>query len=130
MLKIALISPPNINDLTSIDTAKYTLNYTYPILQTATTLSLFRSNTSTRSHKGSEKIIQGKSLWWDAYCQIRIKDFLPAQASLCEYMWEVVACMLITVEGQVGLDIRLETPNQGIGTENIIIMTWSKQALR
>ena len=49
-----------------------------------------------------------------------IKDFLPKQASFCEYTWEVVIYIVITGEGHSGPDIWLETPNQGISTKNII----------
>lgn len=60
---------------------------------------------------------------------MEIKDSLLIEASLCEYTWEVVACMKITSEGQVGPDMELEIQNQGTGTKNIIIITWFKEAL-
>lgn len=60
---------------------------------------------------------------------MKIKDSLPVQASLCEYTWEVVACMVMTGEGRTGSDIWPKIPNQGIGTEDMIIRTWSKEAL-
>lgn len=86
-------------------------------------MSLFRLDISTKSHKKSKEETQGKFLWQDAYYQMRIKDFLPAQASLCKYIWEVIICIMITNEEQVGLDIWLKTPNQDAGIEDIIITT-------
>lgn len=59
-----------------------------------------------------------------------IKNSSPEQASLCEYTWEVVACMVMTGEGRTGPDIWPETPNQGTGAEDMILITWSKEALK
>ncbi len=59
-----------------------------------------------------------------------IKDFSPERVSLCEYTWEVVACMVIIGEGRSGPDIWPETPNQGTGTENMILTTWYKEAMK
>ena len=61
---------------------------------------------------------------------MRIKDFSPEQASLCKYTWEVVAYMVIRGEGRSGPDIWPETPNQGIGTEDMIFTIWSKEAMK
>lgn len=36
---------------------------------------------------------------------MEIKDFLPTQASLYKYTWEVVAYIVITGKGQTSLDI-------------------------
>ena len=59
-----------------------------------------------------------------------IKDFSSEQASLCEYTWEVVACIVITGKGRSGPDIWPETLNQGIGTEDMILITWYKEAIK
>lgn len=86
-------------------------------------MSLFRSDTPTSSHKISKEVTQGEFLWQGTCRQIKIKDFLPVQASFCEYTWEIFAGMVITSEGQVGPDIWPETPNQSTSTEDMIIMT-------
>ena len=49
-----------------------------------------------------------------------IKDFLPKQASLCEYIWKVVVCIVITSEGYSSLNIWPKILNQDTSTENII----------
>ena len=72
----------------------------------------------------------GEFLWRDVRRRMGIKDSLPEQASLCEYTWEIVACMVITGEGRSGPDIWPETPNQGTGTENMILTTWYKEAMK
>ncbi len=59
-----------------------------------------------------------------------IKDSLPEQASLCEHTWEVVACMVMTGEGRLGPDIWPKTPNQGTGTEEMILTIWYKEAMK
>ena len=59
-----------------------------------------------------------------------IKNFLPKQASLYKYTWEVFAYMLITSERRLGPDIWPETPNQGTSTEDMIIIIWYKEAMK
>lgn len=46
-----------------------------------------------------------------------IKDFLPEQASFCEYTWKVVVYMVMTSESCMDLDIWL------IRTEDMILIT-------
>ena len=38
--------------------------------------------------------------------------------------------MVITGKGRSGPDIWPETPNQGTGTEDMILTTWSKEAMK
>ena len=57
-----------------------------------------------------------KFLWHGICHRMDIKDFLPKQASLYKYTWEVIAFMVITDEGYLDPDIWLETLNQGTGT--------------
>lgn len=45
----------NIDDLTLADTTKYTSNHTYATSETAVNLSLFRSNTPTKSYKKAKQ---------------------------------------------------------------------------
>ena len=52
-----------------------------------------------------------------------IKDFLPKQTSLCEYTWELIVYIVITGEGNLGLDIWLKTLNQATNTEDIILIS-------
>ena len=59
-----------------------------------------------------------------------IKDSLPKQASLCKYTWEVIACMVIISKWRSGPDIWPETPNQSTSTEDMILTTWSKEAMK
>lgn len=61
---------------------------------------------------------------------MEIKDFLPKRASFYEYTWEVVPYMVMTDEGRMGPDIQSKTPNPGIGTEDMIFITWSKETLK
>ena len=72
----------------------------------------------------------GEFLWRGVHCRMGIKDSSPEQASFCKYPWEVVAYMVITGERHSGPDIWPETPNQGIGTENMILTTWYKEAMK
>ena len=72
----------------------------------------------------------GEFLWHSVYCYMGIKDFWPKQASLCEYTWEVIAYMVITGKRHSGPDIWLETPNQGIGTEDMILTIRYKEAIK
>ncbi len=47
----------------------------------------------------------GYFLWRGHCCRIEIKDSTPTACSLCEYTWEVVACMVLTGKGRLGPDI-------------------------
>ncbi len=59
-----------------------------------------------------------------------IKNSLPKQVSFCEYTWEFVACMVMTGKGRLDPDIWPETPNQSIGTKEIIFTIWYKEAMK
>ena len=59
-----------------------------------------------------------------------IKDSLPKQANFCKYTWEVIAYMVITSKGRSGLDMWTEILNQGTSIEDIILTTWSKEAMK
>lgn len=60
----------------------------------------------------------------------RYQNFLPKQASLGEFIWEIVACMVITGKRRSGLNIWRETFNQGTVTEDIIFTIWYKKAIK
>ena len=59
-----------------------------------------------------------------------IKDFSLKQVSFCKYTWEFVAYIVIISEERSGPDIWPETPNQDTGTEDMILKTWSKKAIK
>ncbi len=65
----------------------------------------------------------GKFLWRGIRRRMGMKDSSPKQASLCEHTWKVVTCMVMTGEGRSGPNIWPETPNQGTGTEEMILTT-------
>ncbi len=69
-------------------------------------------------------------LWRGICCHMGIKDFLPKQSSLYEHTWEVITCMVMTSKVRSGLDIWPETPNQDTGTEEMILTTWYKEAMK
>ena len=69
-------------------------------------------------------------LWCSVCRYMGVKGFSPERASFYEYTWEVVACMVIIGEGRSGPNIWPETPNQGIGTEDMIYTTWYKEAMK
>lgn len=48
------------------------------------------------------------------------QNFLPKQASFYEYIWEVIAYILITGKGHLGPNIWLETPNTVTSNKDII----------
>lgn len=92
--------------------------------------NLFRSNPSLLKHKKTDEEPVREFLWRGICCCIGIKDFLAKQASLCKYIWEVVACKVITCEGCWNLDIWPKTPNQGIGTKDMILRILSKKTMK
>lgn len=75
--KIVLTIHPNIDNLTLADTTKHTSNQTCAKLQTRASLSLFRLDMPTKSHKKKEEETQRKFLWQDTCCLMEIKDLLP-----------------------------------------------------
>ena len=52
-----------------------------------------------------------------------IKNSLLEQASFYEHTWEVVIYMVITGKRRSDLDIWPKTPNQDIGTKEMILKT-------
>lgn len=59
-----------------------------------------------------------------------IKDFSSKQVSFYKYTWEVVVCIVMTDEGYLDPDIWLETHNQGIDSEYIIITIQYKEIMK
>ncbi len=72
----------------------------------------------------------GYSLWRGHRRRIGIKDSTPAAHSLCEYTWEMVACMVLTGEGRLGPDIWPETPGQVESMESMIRIIWGMEVNR
>ena len=134
--------PQNV-DGASPDTTEHTSSNIRWTPHTASPSTLFRSdsllsgpsnsfNRSDQPPPDSEKTdeeLVGKFLWHGICRHMGIKDFLPEQASFCEYTWEVVACMMITGKRYSGLDIWPETLNQDTGTKDMILTTWYKKAM-
>ncbi len=81
-------------------------------------------------HEKMDKEPVGEFLWRGVCRRMGIKDSLSEQASLCEYTWEVIACMVMTGKGRSGPDIWSETPNQDTGTKEMILTTWYKEAMK
>ena len=73
--------------------------------------SLNRSDQPSSDSEKTDEEPVGEFLWHGVCWRMGIKDSLPEQASLYEYTWEVVACMVIIGEGHSGPDIWPETPN-------------------
>ena len=88
-----------------------------------------RSDQPPPDSEKTDKEPVGEFLWRGVCRHIGIKDSLPEQASLCEYTWEVIACMVITGEERLDPDIWPETLNQGTGTEDMILTIWYKEAI-
>lgn len=59
-----------------------------------------------------------------------IKDFSIKQASLYEYTWDIVTCMVITSKEYSDPNIWLETPNQNTGIKDMILRKLSKEAIK
>lgn len=76
----------NIDNLTLADIVKYITNHSCATPQIAVSLFLFKSDMPIKSQIKSEEVIQSEFLWHGACYQMRIKDFLSALASLCEYI--------------------------------------------
>lgn len=64
------------------------------------------------------------------FVTIWVLNFLPKKASLCKYTQEIIAYMMITGKGHSSLYIWLETPNQDIGTKDVIFTTWYKEVIK
>ncbi len=47
----------------------------------------------------------GYTLWRESCRHSRIKNLTTATHSLCEYIWEVILCMILVNDGRLGLDI-------------------------
>ena len=133
---IPFTCPRNIDSI-SLDAAEPTLSHMHRASYTSLPSTFFRSDPPPFScsnsfnrldpppldHEKIDKEPVSEFLWRSICRRVGIKDCLPKQASFCEYTWEVVACMVITSEGRLGLDIWPEISNQGTGTEDIILTT-------
>ena len=135
--------PRNI-DSASHDAAELSLSHTCWAPHIALPSTWFRSGLPPSSHSNSfnrsdppppdhektdEKPV-GQFLWYNIRRRMNIKHFLPKQVSLCEYTWEVIACMVITGKGRSGPDMWPKTPNQGTGTENMILTKWYEEVIK
>ena len=78
---------------------------------TASLLTLLSSNPPPPDYKKTDEELVGEFLRQGICRCMGIKDYLPKQASFCEYTWEVVACRVITSKERSGPDIWPETPN-------------------
>ena len=95
---------------------------------TASTSLVIDSDISEVTGSSIEPFGTGYSLW-RGHCRCSgIKDSIPAAQSLCEYTWEVVACMVLTGKGRLGPDIWPETPEQAEFTEDMMRSIWGKEA--
>ena len=95
---------------------------------TASTSLIIDSNISDVTGSSIEPSGTGYSLWRGHRRCSGIKDSIPAARSLCEYTWEVVACMVLTGKGRPGPDIWPETPEQAESTEDMMRSIWGKEA--
>lgn len=59
-----------------------------------------------------------------------IKDILSKQVSVCEYIWEVVACIVIICKGHLSPDIWPKTFNLAISTKDIILTIYYKKIIK
>lgn len=59
-----------------------------------------------------------------------IKNSLLKQASFYEYIWEIIACMVITGKGRLSVEIWPETSNQSTSSEDMILSTWYNGAMK
>ncbi len=91
--------------------------------------NLFRSDLPS-NHEKTDKEPVDKFLWRDIHCCIVIKDSSPKQASLCKHTWKIVVYMPMTGAERLGPDVWPKTPNQGTGTEEIILTTWYKEVIK
>ena len=126
---LPLICPQNA-DGASPNAAAPTSSNSHRKPPTASSSTLFRSDSPLPDHEKTDEKPVDKFLWRGVCRRMGIKDFLSEQASVCEYTWEVVACMIITGEGCSGPDIWPETINQDTGTEDMTLTTWSKEAMK
>ena len=94
----------------------------------ASTFLIIDSNISDVTDSSIKPSGTGYSLWRGHHCRLGIKDLIPAIPSLCEYIWEVVACMVLTGKVCPGLDIWPETPEQAEFIEDMIRSIWGKEA--
>lgn len=113
------ICPQNINVPSSNATASTSSNL-YRKLHTALPLIFIISDLSPLDQKKTDEEPIGEFLWWIVCRHIDIKDFLPKQASFCEYTCEIVSYIVITAKERLGPNIWPETPIQNTVTKNII----------
>ena len=100
---------------------------TQPASITSTSL-VIDSDTSKVTGSSIVPFGTGYSLW-RGHCHCSgIKNLISASQSLCEYTWEVVACMVLTDKGRLWPDIWLETPEQVKSTKDIMRSIWGKEA--
>ena len=59
-----------------------------------------------------------------------IKNFLPKQANFYKYTLEIVVYMVIIDRNCSDLDIWLKVLDQDTNTEDIILISWSKKAIK
>ena len=117
-------------DGASLDAAAPTSSNSHGKPPTALPSTLFRSDSPSSDHEKTDKGPVGGFLWQGVCRRIGIKGSSPKYVSLCKYTWEVVAYMVKLGEGRSGLNIWPETPNQDSGTEDMIFITWSKEAMK
>lgn len=115
---ILLIYSQNVNNV-SLNTAEPISSHTHWIpyimsISTSFRLDLFfsgplnlfnRSDLPLSDHKKIDEELISGFLWRGICCGMDIKDFLPKQTSLSEYIWEVVVCIMITGKGHLDPDI-------------------------
>ena len=126
---VPLICPHNVDGV-SPDAAAPTSSNSCAKPPTMLPSTLFRSDPPLPDHEKTDEEPVAEFLWRGVRRRMGIKDSSPEQASFCKYTWEVVACMIITGEERSCPDIWPETPNQGTGTEDMILTTWSKEAMK
>ena len=126
---IPLICPQNVNGASSYAAAPISSNSRGKPF-TASPSTLFRSDLPPPDHEKTDEEPVGEFLWRGLCSPMGIKDSSPKQASLYKYTWEFVACIVIIGKGRSGLNIWPKTPNQDTDTENIILTTSPKEAMK
>ena len=102
---------------------------TLPV-STASTSLVIDSDITDVTGSSIEPSVTSYALWRGHRCRLGISDSIPAARSLCEYTWEVVACMVLMGKGRLGPDIWPETPEQAESTKDMIRLIWGKEAHR
>ncbi len=97
------------------------------LVSTTSTLFVSDSNIPENTPSSIGLAETGYALWRGHRQRFGIKDLTQAARSPCEYIWEVILCIVLTNNGRLDPDIWPETPNQAESIEEMMRTIWAEE---